>query len=464
MFDIKALKLAAQALETEKGLPATKIMEAIEAALAAAYKREFGKKGQIVRCTLDMETGTTEYTQVKVVVDDTMVRPALEGEEEGDFVTAPIMPAKEPMVVTGEAGEASEALDENGDPIDLRARYNPEHHIMLDDAKFIKRDAKLDDEIVFPLDTPEEDFGRIAAQTAKQVIMQKIREAERGLVLDEFQGRADEIIVGQVERIERGNIFVNIGKTVALLGRDDQIPTERFNPGDRVRAYLYSVEETPRGVSLRLSRAHPSFVKELFALEAPEIENGVVEIKAIAREPGQRTKMAVISHDENIDPIGTCVGQRGARVQTVISELSGEKMDIIMWSPNIEEFIEAALAPARVASVKLDENLKHASVRVEPDQLSLAIGRAGQNVRLAARLTGYRIDVDSTEAEENNMAEDDSTLAPEMAETPEQEMAEFIASDENSMNSEEVNNTEVTEGEQRVIDREVTEENNNEEN
>jgi N utilization substance protein A len=456
MFDIKALKLAADALEQEKGLPRGKIMEAIEAALAAAYKREFGKKGQIVRCTLDIETGTTEYVQVKVVVDDTMVRPALEGEEEGDM---PVLAPKEVATVTSDG----QALDENGEPIDLRVRYNPEHHIMIEDAKFIKKGAQIDDEIIFPLDTPEDDFGRIAAQTAKQVIMQKIREAERGLVLDEFSARADEIIVGSVERIERGNIFVNLGKAVAILGRDDQIPSERFNVGDRIRAYLYSVEETPRGVSLRLSRAHPSFVKALFALEAPEIESGVVEIKAVAREPGFRTKIAVVSHDESIDPIGTCVGQRGARVSTVISELSGEKMDIIQWSPSIDEFIESALSPARIASVKIDENEKYAKVLVEPDQLSLAIGRSGQNVRLAARLTGFRIDVDSTEAEANNMAETDSVLAPETAETPEEEMEEFIASDENAMNSEEVNGTEMSEGEQRVVDREVVDDNNSEE-
>lgn len=458
MFDIKALKLAAHALEQEKGIPAHKVMDAIESALAAAYKRELGKKGQIVRCTLDMETGTTEYTQVKVVVDDTMVRPALEGEEEGEVFgnAMPVIPAKEIAVSTkNEEGEI-DAFDENGEPIDMRVRYNPEHHIMIEDAKFIKRDAQINDEIIFPLETPEEDFGRIAAQTAKQVVMQKIREAERGLVLEEFSGRADEIIVGNVERIERGNIFVAIGKAVALLGRDDQIPGERFNVGDRVRAYLYSVEETPRGVSLRLSRAHPSFVKELFALEAPEIASGVVEIKAVAREPGQRTKIAVMSHDEHIDPIGTCVGQRGARVSTVIAELSGEKMDIIQWSPNVTEFIEEALSPARVDSVKLDENDKHARVRVTPDQLSLAIGRSGQNVRLAARLTGYRIDVDSTEAEAD-MGDADAPLAAETAETPEEEMAEFIASDDNAV----VN--EVDETEERVVDREVTEENENRE-
>ena len=432
MLDIKSMRSALEQLEAERGIQKDKIIDALESALAAAYKKDFGKKGQIVRAKLDMNTGATEFVQVKIVVDESMVYIPEEGDEEFD------LDIKEPLPVP-----ATESDDPDAD---LRVRFNPEHHIMMEDAKLIKRDAVLGEELVFPLDM-KDDFGRIAAQTAKQVIIQKIREAEKSSVLSEFAERGEEIVTGTIQRIERGNIFVDLGRATGILAYEDQIPGERFRPGERIRSYLYSVEESPRGVSLRLSRAHPNFVRALFALEAPEIANGTVEIKEIAREAGSRTKIAVSSQEEHVDPVGSCVGQRGVRVATVISELGGEKIDVIEWSPDPIKFIVDALSPAKIRHVEINEEDRSASADVQPDQLSLAIGRGGQNVRLAVKLTGYRIDIKST---------DDGSATQEEAE---QEVAEFIASDSVGQPSEET-----TIEEERAEDIEVVKENTNTEN
>lgn len=414
MLDLKTMKSALEQLEDERGIPKEKIVDAIEAALAAAYKKDYGKKGQIVRARLDFDTGKTDFVQIKIVVDDTMVRMPLEGEEEEEESSRAVNPEPLPL------SELSE------DGIDQRIRFNPEHHIMAEDARLIKKDCELGDELVFALEA-KDDYGRIAAQTAKQVIIQKIREAEKSSVLDEFAQRGEEIVSGVVQRIERGNIFIDLGRATGLLSYEDQIPGERYRTGERMRSYLYSVEESPRGINLRLSRAHPNFIRALFALEAPEVQNGIVELKEIAREAGSRTKIAVYSNDEHVDPVGSCVGQRGVRVATVISELAGEKIDVIEWSADIEKFIADALSPAKVRSVIVNNEERQATVEVGTDQLSLAIGRGGQNVRLAAKLTGYRIDIKSTEGEEF-LAEQNDALAPEMAETPEEEVAEFIES------------------------------------
>jgi N utilization substance protein A len=337
MLDLKTMKSALEQLEQERGISKDKIIDAIEAALAAAYKKDYGKKGQIVRAKLDMNTGKTDFEQVKIVVDDTMVRMPLEGEEEED--DAPVKPfVSAPEVIVGAESEGE---------IDTRVRFNSEHHIMIEDARLIKKDSELGEELVFALDA-KDDYGRIAAQTAKQVIIQKIREAEKSSVLDEFAQRGEEIVTGLVQRIERGNIFIDLGRATGLLGYEDQIPGERYRTGERLRSYLYSVEESPRGINLRLSRAHPNFVRALFSLEAPEVATGTVELKEIAREAGSRTKIAVHSNDAHVDPVGSCVGQRGVRVATVISELGGEKIDVIEWSPDIEKFIADALSPAKV--------------------------------------------------------------------------------------------------------------------
>ena len=367
MFDLKVINSVLDQLEEERGIPREKIIEAIEAALATAYKKEYGKKGQIVRAKFDLSSGATEFFQVKIVVDDTKI----------------IMPQEDP-----------EAEPIERDPNDERIFFNSEHHILIDDAKKIKKDAILDDEIIFPLET-KGDYGRIAAQTAKQVIIQKIREAEKVSVMGEYGKREGEIVIGTVQRLERGNIFVDMGRTTGILPFEEQIPGERYRQGERVRAYLYRVEETPRGIFLKLSRSHPKFLEELFKIEAPEIANKTVEIKAVAREAGSRTKIAVVSHDAHIDPVGSLVGQRGVRVSTVMSELGGEKIDIIEWSADQKKFVEDALSPAKTISVTLNEAEHKAEVLVAEDQQSLAIGKGGQNVRLAAKLTGWKIDIQS---------------------------------------------------------------------
>jgi N utilization substance protein A len=364
MLDLKTMKSALEQLEQERKIPREKIIDAIEQALAAAYKKDYGKKGQIVRATIDIETGKMEFFQVKIVVDESLVRMTPENEEE------------------------EEEIAED----DERIRFNEEHHILLEDAKKIKSDAKLEEEIIFPLEA-KDDYGRIAAQTAKQVIIQKIREAERGAIIDEYGSKEGEIINGFVQKVERGIVYIDFNRATGIILPEEQIPGEFYRRGERIRAYLYSVEETPRGVNLKLSRTHPQLIEGLFAMEAPEIASGVVEIKAIAREAGSRSKIAVFSNDDHVDPVGSCVGQKGIRVTTVMSELNGEKIDIIPWSPDPSHYISSALSPAHVLDIQVVEEEHKALVEVAADQLSLAIGKGGQNVRLAAKLTGWRIDI-----------------------------------------------------------------------
>lgn len=379
MFDLKVMNSVLGELEEERGIPREKVIEAIEAALATAYKKEYAKKGQVIRAHIDMNAGTTEFSQVKTVVDDSTVRFITE-EEEADERAA--RESEEPE------------LDADGNPIVPLPRYNEEQHIRIEDAKFIKRDAKVGDELVFPLES-KDDYGRIAAQTAKQVIIQKIREAEKVSVVAEYGARQGDIVSGTVQRMERGNIYVDLGRATGILPYEEQIPGERYRQGERIRGLLYQVEESPRGIYLRLSRAQPNFLAKLFEMEAPEAANKVVVFKAIAREAGSRSKVAVASTDPHVDPVGSLVGQRGVRVSTVTSELGGEKIDIIEWNEDPKVFIEEALSPARILSVELDETEHKATVKVAEDQQSLAIGRGGQNVRLAAKLTGWRIDIQS---------------------------------------------------------------------
>ncbi len=368
MFDLKVINSVIDQLEEERGIPREKMIEAIEMALATAYKKEYGKKGQIIRATFDINSGKTEFNQIKIVVDESQV--IMDGE--------------------GENAEFEESTDiERGDE---KKYFNSEHHILINDAVKIKKDIKLGDEMAFPLEL-KDDFGRISAQTAKQVIIQKIREAEKVSVLNEYGKREGEIVSGTVQRIERGNIFIDMGRATAILPFEDQIPGERYKQGERVRAYLYRVEETPRGIFLKLSRSHPKFIEELFKMESPEVASGIVSIKAVAREAGSRSKIAVFSKDEHIDPVGAMVGQRGVRVSTVMSELGGEKLDIIEWSADPKKFIEDSLSPSKVSSVSIDEAEKKATVEVSEDQQSLAIGKGGQNVRLAAKLTSWKIDI-----------------------------------------------------------------------
>ena len=384
-MDLKVLNSALHQLEEERGIPKEKIIEAIEQALAAAYKKDYGKKGQIIKAHFDLSSGKTEFSQIKIVVEQSMLRPEVEEGEEA--------PTGTPTENVGESvGKRNPAEDETEEEGEKLIRFNPEQHIMIEDARKIKKDAEPNDELVFPLESRDE-YGRIAAQTAKQVIIQRIREAEKVSVLEEYGKKQGEIVNGTVQRMERGNIFIDLGKTTGILSYHEQIPGERYKQGERIRAYLYAVEETPRGIDLHLSRSHPKFIQKLFEVEAPEIANGVVEIKAIAREAGSRSKIAVASNDTHIDPVGSCVGQRGVRVSTVMSELGGEKIDIIEWSGEQKKFIEDALSPAKVMGVDLNEAEHLASIKVSEDQLSLAIGKGGQNVRLAAKLTGWKIDI-----------------------------------------------------------------------
>lgn len=393
MFDLKVIHSVLDQMEDERGIGREKMIDAIEQALATAYKKEFGKRGQIIRAHFDLNSGDTTFNQIKIVADETTVRmdDQVDHEAEGDdrhHVEAPESPT-----VDGE----------------LRVRYDSEKHILIETARLIKKDVAVGDELVFALE-PKDDFGRIAAQTAKQVIIQKIREAEKESALKEFGKKEGDIIIGHVQRFERGNLYVDLGRVTGVMPYDEQIPGERFKPGERIRAVLLAVDETPRGIFLKLSRSHPDFLAKLFEIEAPELQNGTVEIKAIAREAGSRSKIAVFAHDDHIDPVGSMVGQRGVRVSTVMSELGGEKIDIIEWSDKAKEFIEDSLSPAQVLKVEIvseagtnDTDARgHAIVTVAPDQQSLAIGRGGQNVRLAAKLTRWKIDIVSTTTTEES--------------------------------------------------------------
>jgi N utilization substance protein A len=275
---------------------------------------------------------------------------------------------------------------------------NEATQIALAQAQHLNPEAEIGDFITDPL--PPIDFGRIAAQSAKQVIVQKVRDAERQRQFLEFKDRVGEIVNGLVKRVEFGNVVVDLGRAEAMARRDELLPRESFRQGERVRAYIYDVREEPRGPQIFLSRTHPQFMAKLFAQEVPEIYDGIIEIKAVARDPGSRAKIAVISRDSGIDPVGACVGMRGSRVQAVVGELQGEKIDIIPWSPDPATFVVNALAPAEVAKVVMDEEQRRVEVVVPDDQLSLAIGRRGQNVRLGSQLTGWDIDI-LTEAEES---------------------------------------------------------------
>jgi transcription termination/antitermination protein NusA len=280
----------------------------------------------------------------------------------------------------------------------VEAVENPSNQITLEGARKHHPAAQVGDTIADPL--PPLEYGRIAAQSAKQVIVQKVREAERDRQYAEYKDRIGDIVNGVVKRVEYGNVVVDLGRGEAIVRRDEMLPREVFRNGDRIRAYIYDVRREPRGPQIFLSRTHPQFTAKLFAQEVPEIYDGIVEVKAVARDPGSRAKIAVISRDSSVDPVGACVGMRGSRVQAVVNELQGEKIDIIPWSPDIATFVVNALAPAEVAKVVLDEDKERIEVVVPDQQLSLAIGRRGQNVRLASQLTGWDIDI-LTEQEES---------------------------------------------------------------
>lgn len=391
-MDIKNFTSALSQIAEEKGISAEKVIETIEMAMAAAYKKDYGKKGQIIKAKFNPQTGEAKFCQVKQVLDESMIYSEEELEK-----------------LKEKQGEGSSFAELDSATDDKKVRFNPERHIMVDEARKIDSKIKPGQDMETLLEA-RSDYGRIAAQTAKQVILQRIREAEREVIFSEFKSKEGEVVSGIVQRIENGAVFFDIGRALGVLPREEQVPGEFYRPGQRLKVYIIKVEETPRGPVIFLSRAYPKLISKLFEIEVPEVSSGAVVIKSVAREPGSRSKIAVASMVEGVDPIGSMVGQRGTRVTAVINELAGEKIDIIEWQEEPEKYIANALSPAKVIEARIMPKNK-ALVLVPEDQLSLAIGKDGQNVRLAAKLTGWKIDVRSPEQAEEPALAGASTFA-----------------------------------------------------
>lgn len=367
----------------EKGIKYETVLDAVQAALAAAFRKDFGTKNQNIELEFDVETGGMKVWDVKTIVPDMDLEEVQRLDEEEARL-------RDEVLAKGEEPPA---------PDMTRPRFNPKTEIMISEAKKLQGGVAIGDELRLPLEITA-DFGRMAAMTAKQVITQKLREAERLSVYEEYKDKVGEIIIVTVQRKEGRNILLDLGRFSAILPPEEQILGEFLRPGARVKVYLTSVELGNRGPEVIVSRAHSNIVRRVFEQEIPEIQNGVVEVKAIAREGGSRSKVAVFSTDPAVDPIGACIGQRGTRIQTIISELGGEKVDIIQYDENPAAYITNALAPAKVDAVDLNTDERVAVVSVSADQFSLAIGKGGQNVRLAAKLTGWTITVQQTEGDE----------------------------------------------------------------
>lgn len=377
-------ELAIKQICEEKGISEKDVISSIEAALAAAFRKDYGEKGQNIEAKFDSKTGGARIFEVIEVV-----------------------------------------LPEEGEEVE-----KPKREITLEEAKKKNKDAKVGDLIKTDVTPEEVTFGRIAAQTAKQVITQRLREAERNVILDTFKKQEGTVVSGIVQRIERNTVFIDMGQATGILLPSEQIREERYSIGQRLKVYIMSVSTSQKGPEILVSRAHEEIVRKLFELEVPEVADMSVEIKKLAREAGSRTKIAVYTTQDDIDPVGACVGQRGSRVQTVISELSGEKIDIIEWDENPVKFITNALSPAKVISVRLDEEKKHSIVEVMEDQLSLAIGKNGQNVRLAVKLTGWTIDV--TKAGIGEEKKDDESKKEDGEKKEKKEKKESSAKDQKS--------------------------------
>lgn len=389
MPDPKEVGAAIKQICEEKGIPFEAVIETIEAALAVAYRKEVGKKGKDIRVEFNPNDGSMRIFEVTTVVEDALYEEYLKEKEVREAAEAAgetLSPAaNEPIAPTPVIAE---------DGAESVRRFNPKTDIAFSEASKEVTDIEIGDEIRDELEVPTE-FGRMAAQTAKQVIIQKLREAERETLFKLYQDRIGEVINAMVQRVEGKMAFVDLGQAVAVMPPPEQVRSETYKAGQRLKVLLLSIEKTNRGPEIVASRSHPQLVSALFAAEVPEIGAGTVVIKGVAREAGSRTKIAVAATDANIDPIGSCVGQRGTRVQTVINELGGEKIDIIHYDDDPVKFIVHALSPAKIASVTLKEEdgKKVAVAEVPTDQFSLAIGRNGQNVRLASRLTGWSIDI-----------------------------------------------------------------------
>lgn len=369
----------------EKGLEYDAVIKAIEAALAAAYRKDFGTRQGNYMVKFDTETGDIKVWDVKEVVEDI-------DEEE-------LEKAQEELSQLREKARAEDRELAEEDVAHL-VQFNPKTELMLKDAKEVKKSAKVGDVLEIKQDVPG-DFGRMAAQTAKQVIIQKLREAERATVFEDFESQEGRVVQGIIQRRDRGgSVIVDLGKITGIVPTSEQVRRDFYRPGSRMKFYVMSVEMGARGPEILLSRSSNKMIESVFEQEIPEVSEGVVEIKSIARDPGNRSKVAVFTDDESVDPIGACIGQRGSRITTIIDELGGEKIDVIQWSDDAPMFIKQALSPAKVSAVDLDEEEKEATVTVEEDQFSLAIGRGGQNVRLAAALTGWKIKVVQKGAED----------------------------------------------------------------
>jgi N utilization substance protein A len=381
----------------EKNIPYEAVIATIEAAVAAAYRKDFGEKDQNFKVEFNVESGSARVFDEKTVVADELYEDAVK-----------ILAEKEALRAEGKL-EKKELTEEE------RAREKelslyPKMHMPLSEAKKIKKGVKAGEVLRRELEVPGE-FGRMAAQTAKQVIIQKLRETERDMIFTSFKDQEGKIMVATVQRREGTVVILDIGRTTAIMLADDQIKNEYYKTGERMKVYVKSVEKGVKGPEILVSRTHQNIVKQLFESEIPEIAAGSVEIKGIAREAGNRTKVAVWTSDKNIDPIGSCIGQRGARIQTIIGELGNEKIDIVLYDEDPAKYITNALSRAKVAGLELNEAEKTVSVRVTADQFSLAIGKGGQNVRLAAKLTGWKINVKEERTDDTAPAE--VTVAPE---------------------------------------------------
>lgn len=390
---MNAIKLICE----EKNLSYEAVIETIEAALAAAYRKDYGDKNQNIKVTYNEDLSKIRVFDVKTVVEDMPLiafnSPLTLENLQGSTITIDPEAAKETVSFHPEDQLQTEIRDENGEII---RKFNPKTEIQLCEAQLIKPGVKFGEEIITELPV-QTDYGRMAAQTAKQVIIQKLREAERNMIYEDFKDKEREVISGIVQRREGRNVLVDVGKTAGIIPPQYQIPGEAYRPNSRIKVFVEEVRVSSRGPEIVLSRTADEILSKVFYLEIPEISNGLVDLKAVAREAGGRSKVAVIANSENVDPIGSCVGQRGSRIQTIINEVGGEKIDIIEFNDDASKFIANALAPAKIEQVELDTENKQAVVTVDPEQLSLAIGRDGQNVRLAARLTGWHLDITTIE-------------------------------------------------------------------
>ncbi|MDP3899588.1 MAG: transcription termination factor NusA [bacterium] len=452
------ISAAARALCEEKGISLDDVIETIESALAAAYRKDYGEKNQNIKAKFDIDTGEAKFYDEKTVVEDLPAelleemaeveksgeekagaygvktddrqekKKKLKKEEAKKIVEEDSEDKKKETKKGVEEGKPAQADGEAGE--EEKRRFNPRTEIQLSDAQALKKKYKIDDVIVTDLKIPD-GYGRMAAQTAKQVIIQRVREIERNNLYNEFKDKEHEVITGVVQRREGRIVLVDLGRVAGVIPPDGQVPGEQYQTGQRIKIYVESVNITAKGPEIILSRTSPEIVRKIFFVEIPEITNGLIDIKSVAREAGSRSKIAVVANEENVDPIGSCVGQRGARIQTIISELSGEKVDIIEYSEDLAVYVANALAPAKSVHVEIDEAKKTAVARVSADQLSLAIGKGGQNVRLAARLTGWRIDV----KESVSPKPDDSEKNDESAKSSEDSGGE-VQTDEKNLSSE----------------------------